>query len=105
MAEPKKMTLATIAGGVAEELFQYELGRVLPNMKDPNTPATARRRITLTFDFVPHEDRNGARAEFAVSVGSKSALAPVTSARSHAFFGKEGRADRRAHERRASGGL
>lgn len=89
MPELQKLTLETIAAGVAPELFERELAKVLENIKDPNTAAAKKRQIRLTFTFVPREDRNGARNEMAVVVDSESKLVPVLGAGSFAFLGRE----------------
>lgn len=89
-AETKKLTLATLKGGAAEELFQRELARVLENIRDPNTDAKKARTITLDFSFLPVEDRNGARRETAVVIDSKCKLVPVIGVGSFAFIASEG---------------
>lgn len=67
------VTLSTIGGGAAEELFDHALREVVKNVDDPNTDSTAKRRITLTIDIQPREDRQ----ECTVTVGVKQTLAPV----------------------------
>lgn len=89
MPELQKLTLGSVAGGAAEELFARELAKVLENVKDPNTAATAKRQIKITVTFKPHEDRNGGRDEMQVYVGSDCKLAPVVDAHSFAFIGRE----------------
>lgn len=84
MPEPKKLTLATAAGGAAPELFEHELEKVLANIRDVNTPARKPRRITLTFTFEAKEDRQGTRREMDVSVDVQSKLVPVRRATSWA---------------------
>lgn len=56
-----KLTLATVGDGVAEELFQNALARILANIEDVNTDAEAKRSITLTMTFEPTADRRGAK--------------------------------------------
>lgn len=57
MAELTAVTLDNIGGGVAPELFQNELKRVLGNIADPNTSTKEARKITLEFTFQPNESR------------------------------------------------
>jgi hypothetical protein len=57
----QKLTLETAGDGVAEELFQQALARVLTNIDDPNTEANAKRSITLTMSFEPSDDRRGSK--------------------------------------------
>lgn len=67
----ERMTLANLAGGGAEEIFQRELARVLANIADPNTPAQSKRKIVLTVEFKTREARDGAD----VSVAYETKLA------------------------------
>lgn len=61
----------TIGNGAAVEKFAIELARVLDNIRDPNTQATAKRKIVMEWVFEPDEDREkvitaiSARAVFA----------------------------------------
>jgi len=59
----ERVTLANLAGGGAEEVFQRELGRVLADIEDPNKRAVAKRKIVLTVDFEPKESRDGCEAK------------------------------------------
>lgn len=74
------VTLDTICGGSAGELFLREFEVVLENMKDPNTSAGAKREINLKFVFRVHEDKNGARRESSVAIVPSSKLAPKSEA-------------------------
>jgi hypothetical protein len=76
MAEKKKMgaTLTTVARGALPELFERELGKVLENILDPNTPPGAKRVITIKVTFRPlGEERN----EVVTVAHATSTLAPV----------------------------
>jgi hypothetical protein len=53
----KLADLQTLGAGVAAEKFAAELGRVLENIRDPNTDPKATRKVALTFEFHPAEDR------------------------------------------------
>jgi hypothetical protein len=55
--KPKNMTLATLGNGAAEELFQKELANVLGDIANPNKPWKTTRKISLTVEFVPNEER------------------------------------------------
>lgn len=61
------VTLASLAGGAALERFQLELERVLSNIADPNTDATAKREITLKFRITPDRDRYSASVDILTS--------------------------------------
>lgn len=54
----ESLNLNNIGEGAANELFDIELLRVLKDILDPNTDATAQREITLKVAFKPDEDRD-----------------------------------------------
>jgi hypothetical protein len=68
----EKVTLDTICGGVAHDLFERELKRALDNIQDVNTDAEVKRTITLTFTLEPREERNS----IVTKVDSNAKLAP-----------------------------
>jgi len=68
-----EINLDELAGGAVSERFQYELGRVLQNIQDPNTDPKKKRKINLTLTFSADESRDIAN----VSVQAKSTLAPA----------------------------
>lgn len=55
--EEQLADLHSIGAGAATELFAAELKRVLENIRDANTEAEGKRKITLTFLFKPNADR------------------------------------------------
>lgn len=69
----KDVSLATLGGGAAVERFDYELERVLQNIADHNTNATAVREVTLTVKIKPNEDRSFS----VVDINAKSKLAAM----------------------------
>lgn len=80
----KEISLENIADGVAKELFTHELNKVANNIADANAGATAKRSITLKFDFAPDEERE----EVKVTVSAKTSLAPIKSYTKTAYTGK-----------------
>lgn len=56
------VSLDTLGGGAAVEMFNDELSKVLENILDPNTKATATRSVTLTVTIKPDEDRTYSNA-------------------------------------------
>lgn len=50
----EELSLASLAQGAAEELFAYELGRVLANVADVNTAAMAEREIVVHMRPAAH---------------------------------------------------
>lgn len=81
----EKASLANIASGVAEELFQEELSRVLDNVANPNMEAEAERKIKIEFTFRPTEGRDMAM----IKIQAKSSLAPVKPHETKMFFDQE----------------
>lgn len=69
--KPTQVSLSALAEGAAGELFDREFRRILANMQDPNTAATAKRTIALTLTVTPTEDRE--RASYSVDVQCKLA--------------------------------
>lgn len=67
------VTLGTIAGGAALERFQDGLLRILENIEDPNTAATAKRKLVLTVEFHPSKKRDS--ADVFINVETKPAPA------------------------------
>ncbi len=80
------VSLPTIAGGAAVELFDEELRKVLANISDVNTDPRKARTITLRVKFVPNDTRDLA----SVVVASEVKLAPVKPAGVVVYFGKLG---------------
>lgn len=68
------------ANGAFTEQINRELKKVTENIQDPNTDATAKRRITVVIEFKPNEARNfvttGVQAKFtlAPALGAVTAL-------------------------------
>lgn len=59
--------------GAILERVDYEMGRVLENILDPNTKATAKRKITVGLELVPSADRK----TITVLTTAKAALVPT----------------------------
>lgn len=72
-----------INGGAGEELFQAALTKVLANILDRNTSATAKRSVTIKVDCVPGEEREDLMYELSVS----TKLAGAKSVKGRLFFG------------------
>lgn len=70
MSDTRKSILQ-MAKGAIEERVDYETNRVVDNILDPNTKAAAKRKITLTIEFAPDDNRE----QISVSVTAKSTLA------------------------------
>lgn len=80
------VTLETLGHGAAAELFDKELSRVLDNIMDPDTSATAKRSITLKVEITPDDGR----AEARISVTASSKIAAPRGAGGTMFIGRYG---------------
>lgn len=69
----KQKSILEMARGAIQERADYEITRLLGNILDPNTAATAKRKLTITLELKPDDDRQS----IAVSVTAKSTLAPT----------------------------
>lgn len=93
------LELSSIAGGALQEKVALEMNRVFENIHDPNTKATAKRKISINIELIPDENRE------VVSVLSnvKSTLAPFTDVSTTVLTGKDiGSGKVEAHELKSS---
>ena len=77
MNERAQKSILQMARGAIQERADYEMSRLLDNILDPNTAATAQRTLTITLKLKPDDTRQN----IAVSCVAKSTLAatnPVT---------------------------
>lgn len=68
-----KKSILQMARGAIQERADYEITKILDNVLDPNTSATAARKLTITLTLKPDDTRQN----IAVGVVAKSALAPT----------------------------
>ena len=68
----KKSILEMSMGAILERV-DYEMGRVLDNILDPNTKPTGKRKITISLELVPSADRR----TITVLTTAKAALVPT----------------------------
>ena len=68
----KKSVLEMAMGAIAE-ITDYEVERVVANIMDPNTNATAKRKITITLTFAPDDYRQ----QIGMDAQAKTSLAPI----------------------------
>lgn len=67
-------SILEMARGAILERVDYEMGRVMKNILDPNTKPTVKRKITLSIELTPDDNRS----MIGVTVEAKSTLAPTT---------------------------
>ena len=75
-----------MARGAFMERADYEMSRVVDNILDVNTKATAPRKINLTVTFTPDERREN----IAVRFEAKGSLAPTNPAITLLYIAGEG---------------
>jgi len=80
---PVPIDINTVNEGALVDGFGIELQKVLENIRDVNTPATATRSITLTLVLQPHSDRVVIETE----VKCSSKIAPIESHKAKMFLG------------------
>ncbi len=85
MPEKKCVTLDNLADGAAKKVFGVQLTRVLENIEDQNTVATATREITLKVKISPNEERDMG----IVQITASSKMAPGKAAKTIFFLGRE----------------
>ncbi len=82
----EEITLGTVGGGALAELFQAELARVLQNIADPNTKATAKRVVKMEVAFKPNKERSASE----ITLKCVSVLAGIETVDSYLYIGKRG---------------
>lgn len=79
------INLETFANGAFTAQVNRAIEEVTKNIQDPNTDATAARKITVTIGFKPNQERNFV----ATGVQTKTALAPALGAVTAISMGKD----------------
>lgn len=80
----KHINMEDFANGAFSAQINRELLKVTENIQDPNTEATAKRRITVVIEFKPNESRDFVTT----GVQAKSTLAPALGAVTAMNMGK-----------------
>lgn len=80
-----KKSILEMARGAIMERVNYDMAAIIENILDPNTKATAKRKLTLTLEFTPDDKRE----TIMVSATSKQGLAPANSLLTSLYVGKE----------------
>lgn len=66
-------SILQMARGAIQERADYEMSRLLSNILDANTSPTAKRKLVITLELKPDDDRQ----TITVSCTAKSTLAPT----------------------------
>lgn len=69
-----KKSILEMSRGAIMERVDYEMGKVIDNILDPNTKANAKRKLTITLELVPDNERQ----QIVVQTTAKSTLVPTT---------------------------
>ena len=93
------INLEEFAGGAFTTQINRELKKVTEYIQDPNTEATAKRRITVVIEFKPNDARN----IVTTGVQAKSTLAPALGAVT-AVYGLDEKAEITSGDSQVSGG-
>lgn len=80
----KKSILEMSMGAILERV-DYEMGKVIENILDPNTKATAKRKITVGLEIIPSADRK----TIVVQTVAKSTLCPTEAITTSLFITNE----------------
>ena len=68
-----RKSILEMANGAFLERVDYEMGKVIDNILDPNTKPTAKRKITVAMELTPDDDR----CTFKASTTAKVTLVPT----------------------------
>lgn len=74
MEKMDKKSILEMSRGAILERVDYEMGRVIDNILDPNTAAAKKRKLTITLELFPDDERR----QIAVQTQAKSTLVPTT---------------------------
>ncbi len=69
----KRDSILRMASGAIEEKVDYEVSRVIDNILDMNTKPDAKRKITITLEFLPDAERK----HISIAATAKSTLVPT----------------------------
>lgn len=73
MNEEAKTSILQMARGAIQERIDYEMAKVIDNILDPNTSTKKKRKLTLTMELQPDDNRQ----TVFVNCTAKSALCPT----------------------------
>lgn len=85
---PLEKSIMEMARGGIQEMVDYEMGRILSNIMDPNTKATDKRKVKVELEFVPDEYRQTVKVS--AQVTSKLAVTSAVQTMLYMRVGKDG---------------
>lgn len=80
-----KKSILQMAHGAIEERVDLEMSKIMDNILDPNTKATEKRKLTITIEFMPDENRQ----IVGVKTIAKTSLAATTAITTSLFVSGE----------------
>lgn len=69
-----RTSILEMSRGAIMERVDYEMGKVIDNVLDPNTAAAKKRKLTITLELLPDDERR----QIVVATQAKSTLVPTT---------------------------
>lgn len=75
-------SILEMARGAIMERVDYEMSRILDNIMDANTKATGKRKLTLTIELQPDDER----CNIGASITAKSTLCPTNPVRTSLYL-------------------
>lgn len=84
-----KESILRMARGSIEERVDREVGAVVENILDVNTKPDAKRKITLTLEFLPDADRDNIR----VTATTKTTLVPANAVQTSMYITADGKGE------------
>lgn len=69
----ERKSILEMSSGAILERVDYEMGRIMENIMDPNTKPGAKRKLTLTVELTPSADRK----TITVQTTAKATLCPT----------------------------
>ena len=69
-----RKSILEMSSGAIMERVDYEMGKVVDNILDPNTAAAKKRKLTVTLELTPDDERR----QIVVATQAKSTLVPTT---------------------------
>jgi hypothetical protein len=83
--ERQQKSILEMAGGAFLERADYEMKQILDNIRDANTSATTKRKMTIIITFEPDDERK----DISTRVAIKTSLAPTNPIRTTLYFAGE----------------
>lgn len=81
----KEKSIIQMAKGAIEERIDYEMTKIVQNIRDESTKATGARELTIKIKLVPDDNREVVQ----VSAAASSKLQPTTPIVTSLYMGKD----------------